>query len=292
MQSWIERHSDLASLADRHLFFVDGQPRSGTTWLQQLLDAHPAISCKGEAQFRDLLAAPLDAAMRQRYQELHERNGSIFAHTGGYTLPVADDTQYLLGTAILQSFRRQIGDRDPAAIGEKTPGNIFFFPQLRSLFPGARLIAIARDPRDVITSNWHRFQYRPGATEADRLGFVRRVLPMANSWMRAMLAARDSYGDAYRLVTYESLCADPAPVLAGLYRFLGVSDDDAIVDASVRGAAFAVQTGGRHPGDIVDGVFHRAGVPGSWRSTLTGEMNRLVLAELGWCFAAFGWPVE
>jgi hypothetical protein len=30
-------------------------------------------------------------------------------------------------------------------------------------------------------------------------------------------------------------------------------------------------------------------VVGDWRSTLTPEMNRLVLQELGWMFPLFGW---
>ncbi len=289
MQSWIERHAALADLARRQLFFVDGQPRSGTTWLQLLLDAHPDISCRGEAQFRDHLAVPLDKAMRQRHQALHDRNSAIFAHTGGYPLPDADDTQYLLGTAILQSFRQQIQGGAPSAVGEKTPGNLFFFPQLQSLFPDAKLIAIARDPRDVITSNWHRFQNRPGATEADKLAFVRRVLPMANEWMRTMLAYRERFADRYRLVTYESLIATPAPVLADLFRFLGVADGAPLVADCLAAADFARLTGGRPAGVALDGAFHRKGVAGDWPSTLTPEMNAFVLEALGWSYPHFDW---
>jgi hypothetical protein len=36
---------------DRQFFFVIGMPKSGTTWLQLLLDAHPEIQCHGESQF-------------------------------------------------------------------------------------------------------------------------------------------------------------------------------------------------------------------------------------------------
>ena len=34
-----------------NLFFVLGAPKSGTTWLQYLLNAHPNISCRGEGLF-------------------------------------------------------------------------------------------------------------------------------------------------------------------------------------------------------------------------------------------------
>ncbi len=290
MESWADRHAELARLAERQLFFVDGQPRSGTTWLQQMLDSHPEVSCRGEAQFRDHCAVPLDRAMRQRYAALHERNTTIFGHTGGYPLPDPGDTQFLLGTAILSAFRQQATTRpDAQAIGEKTPGNIFFFPQLRALFPHARLISIARDPRDVITSNWHRFQARPGATDADKVAFIRQVLPLADRWMRAMLACKAELPDSFRVVTYETLCDRPEPALAGLFRFLGVGDDGDVVADCVARTAFARLTGGRPAGSGQAGSFLRKGVPGDWPSTLTPTMNEMVLRELGWSFPEFGW---
>ena len=289
MDDWASRHAELARLAERQLFFVDGQPRSGTTWLQQMLDAHPDVSCRGEAQFRDHCAVPLDRAMRQRHAALHERNTTIFGHTGGYPLPDPNDTQFLLGTAILSAFRQQVAGSAVRAVGEKTPGNIFFFPQLRALFPQAKLISIARDPRDVIASNWHRFQDRPGATDADKIAFIRQVLPLADRWMRAMLACQAELPDAFRMVTYEALHRSPEPVLSGLFRFLGVGDDaDTVADCVAR-TAFARLTGGRPPGTEQAGAFLRKGIPGDWPSTLTPAMNEMVLHALGWSLPRFGW---
>ena len=278
----------LDRLAERQLFFVDGQPRSGTTWLQQMLDAHPEVSCRGEAQFRDHCAVPLDRAMRQRHAALHERNTSLFGHTGGYPLPDPADTQFLLGTAILSAFRQQVGNGAVRAVGEKTPGNIFFFPQLRALFPQARLIGIVRDPRDVIASNWHRFHDRPGATDADKAAFIRQVLPMAAQWMRAMLDARERYPEHFRLVSYEALHRAPEPALAALFRFLGVADRSDIVADCIARTSFAVLAG-RPAGATRNGAFLRHGLPGDWPNTLTAEMNDMVLRALGWSFGPFGW---
>ncbi len=292
MQSWVERQAELASLAERQLFFVDGQPRSGTTWLQQMLDGHPEICCRGEAMFRDHLAMPLDRVMRARHQELHNRNSSIFAHTGGYPLPVADDTQFLVGTGIMLALRQQSLGQDCRAIGEKTPGNLFFFPQLKSLFPDSKLIGIARDPRDVITSNWHRFQAKAGDDEAARMAFVQQVLPMADQWMRTMLAYRDRFPDSYRIVTYETLLSAPEPALARLFGFLGVSDSPDIVADCIARTSFQRLTGGREPGVAENGSFLRKGIAGDWPSTLTPAMNAVVLGRLGWCFPHFGWNPE
>jgi hypothetical protein len=48
-------------------------------------------------------------------------------------------------------------------------------------------------------------------------------------------------------------------------------------------------SGGRHQGQAKEGAFLRKGVAGDWRSTLTPEMNALVLKDLGWMFPHFGW---
>src|ERR1700722_1873858 len=70
VKSWLEQHEKLQHLARCQLFFVGGAPRSGTTWLQALLDSHPEISCRGEGLFMKHLAAPLDALMKARREAI------------------------------------------------------------------------------------------------------------------------------------------------------------------------------------------------------------------------------
>ena len=41
------------------LFFIGGSGKSGTTWLQQILNAHPTVACNGEAHLFDILLAQL-----------------------------------------------------------------------------------------------------------------------------------------------------------------------------------------------------------------------------------------
>src|ERR1700722_16518864 len=43
--------AEIAALRRKQLFFIGGAAKSGTTWLQLLLDRHPAISCNGEGHF-------------------------------------------------------------------------------------------------------------------------------------------------------------------------------------------------------------------------------------------------
>jgi hypothetical protein len=283
---------ELADLARRQLFFVGGAPRSGTTWLQQILDCHPDISCRGEGLLDKLLAAPLDAMMTQRRHGLEAKNTALFEHTGGYPLPVSEDTGFLVRTAILLALRRQTEGKTYLAVGEKTPENVFFFPRLKHLFPNAKFIGIARDPRDVLTSAWHFF-HKPIAGEDEvtaKIAFIRTALPSLGEGARRMIALAEHYPGDVRIVTYESLRQATEPVIAGLFCFLGVSDHNKLIDDCTARTSFTALSG-HPPGIARNGSFFRQGIAGDWRSTLTPEMNTMVLDQLGWLFPQFGWQV-
>jgi hypothetical protein len=291
LKSWDETSRRLSAVLERQLFFIGGAPRSGTTWLQQIIDSHPNASCKGEGLFAKDLYPLLEAAMAERRKALDAKNQGLFQHTGGYPLPTSEDSEFLAGTAMLLALSQQAGDKDCRAIGEKTPENVFFFGRFRALFPSAKFIAIARDPRDVLTSAWFFFRSSaPGGEDREtKLAFIRSALPSLADGARAMLEFGARHPDAYRMVTYERLREDPEPAVAGLFRFLGLSDGAEMVRACLARTAFSTVTGGRAAGVAQDGAFLRKGVVGDWRSALTPEMNDLVLRELGWMFPHFGW---
>jgi hypothetical protein len=291
LNSWLDRESALRDIARRQLFFVGGAPRSGTTWLQMLLDSHPQVSCGGEGLFGKNLAEPLDQLVSDRRTALEAKNRGVFRQTGGYRLPEQDDADTLLGTAILLALQRQSAGKPCLAIGEKTPENVFLFPRLKRLFPDAKLIALARDPRDVLTSAWHFFveTKTEGNPAAAKAAYVRAALPSLNQGARTMLALAEQDPAACRIVTYERLNAAPEPTAVELFRFLKVSAEAAITADCVARTSFAALSGGRQAGVAQDGAFFRKGVVGDWRSTLPPEVNALILDELGWMFPRFGW---
>jgi hypothetical protein len=290
LPAWTERAERLLALSHRQLFFIGGAPRSGTTWLQYLLDAHPEICCAGEGLFRKELAEPMDKLILARGAALEAKNQNVFRHSAGYPLPDAGDTEALVATGILLALERQCGGKHYRAIGEKTPENVFFFPALKRMFPDAKFVGIARDPRDLLSSAWHFFRKpEAGDDTARKTDFIQSALPSLQQGARAMLELRRNSPTDCMLVTYERMLSDTAMTAAALYRFLGVSDDNAIVEGCVARTSFAALTQGRPVGTVEEGSFFRKGVVGDWRATLTAEMGETIVRELGWCFPEFGW---
>lgn len=291
MEDWTETAEALGQIARRQIFFLGGAPRSGTTWLQQMLDAHPDASCQGEGLFAKLLYPLLDEYLGRWQTALAEKNRSVFTNLSGYPAPGEAERHFLAASMILLGLRRQADGRDYLAYGEKTPENVFFFSQLVALFPQAKLITIARDPRDVLTSAWHFFHKdKPEEDEeAAKFAFIRNALPSLAEGTRAAIALQSDHPGTCRGVTYEALRRAPEETLGGLFRFLGLSDDPAIVASCVAQTKFDRASDGRAAGQARNGAFLRKGIAGDWPSTLTPAMSDLVLETLGWSFPYFGW---
>ena len=290
---WAGNQDELAQLAQKQLFFVGGAPRSGTTWLQQMLDSHPEVCCRGEGLFLNHFAVPLERLMNQRAAVIEGKNRSIFGHTGGYPLAPPEDCEFLVGSAIMLGFRQQAAAKPSNAIGEKTPENVFFFPRLKRLFPRGKFIAIARDPRDVLSSAWHFFAKNGAGVDeaAAKRNFIVTALPSLADGARAMVEFQQRHPADCAVVTYEQLRIDPATELARLFRLLGVSDAAEVVADCIARTSFAKLSGGRRPGEERDGSFFRKGVVGDWRETFSADQGKLVIDQLGWMFPRYGWTI-
>ena len=60
MYDYRRQHAQILEILEKRIFFVGGAMKSGTTWLQLSLDAHPHLSCGGEGHFTNQLAPRLD----------------------------------------------------------------------------------------------------------------------------------------------------------------------------------------------------------------------------------------
>jgi Sulfotransferase family len=263
------RHASLAALADKTMFFIGGAPKSGTTWLQLLLDAHPGIACKGETQTVNHLAPLLMEAFSKHNQLLQQKNTTVFAELPPVPLYDRDDLAYLIAASLYLLIGKT---RDPAtlrAIGEKTPDNLRYFGVLREIFPAARFLHIVRDGRDCAVSGWYHVQRcTPDDWRRQKFASMRDYVDIfAREWARDLEQA-DAFAQQFPgsclTIRYEDLLSDPLPALAGVFAFLGVAADDSTAAACRDAAAFARLSGGRAPGQERRDSFFRRGVAGDW----------------------------
>lgn len=117
--------------------FVVGFPRSGTTLLEQMLDAHPDFRSMDERAF---------------IHELTERMEQVGQH---YPADLAN----LTGTEVEQlraTYYRMVGrvvpDLGQHRLVDKNPLNMLCLPMIMRLFPQARIILCLRHPCDVLLS--------------------------------------------------------------------------------------------------------------------------------------------
>ena len=68
--------NQLNSLSEKTIFFIIGCPKSGTTWLQRMLDSHPNSICRGEADF-NLLIDQLEKMCNDYNRHLAQVNNQI-----------------------------------------------------------------------------------------------------------------------------------------------------------------------------------------------------------------------
>lgn len=274
--------AEIAALRCKQLFFIGGAPKSGTTWLQLLLDRHPVISCNGEGHFPTYLIPRLIGAVDEYNQDIAWKNRTIFGELQGYPQLSEAHIAYLWASAMALQLSSQAKDRakDKAVrlIGEKTPDNVRFFDLVSEAFPSARCIQIVRDGRDCAASGWfHNLRVSHEWTRETFGSMEDYLVSLAEDWS-ANVGAGSRFGDRrpelYLAVRYEDLVAEPERELTRVFDFLGVEATPAILTDCLGAGAFEALSGGRQRGEEDRASFFRKGMPGDWRNHFTVEASR------------------
>jgi hypothetical protein len=192
-------------------------PRSGTSLLEQMLDAHPALVGAGELRaLHDALQAtpghpPCPHAARPDYAAAGQR--------------------YL---AALSSHR----DRPGAVVIDKMPHNFRSLGAAVQMVPGIKILHLVRDPLDVCFS-CYRQRFQDGMSYTTRLewlaSFYADYARLMAHWRRILPPG------AMLDVAYTSLVSRPAETLREVCGHLGVAYDVRCLspESSRRGVATA-----------------------------------------------------
>lgn len=254
---------ELAHALNKPRFFIVGCQKSGTTWVQRLLDGHPRLCCYGESY----LAAALLPMLKQVQQAYNQRQnaGELGVMTDQHLL------QLFRATAAIQSSRAlaQAGEVD--ALGEKTPEHALCMPVLAQTFPESKFIHIIRDGRDACVSGWFHNLRSKGDAFLQKFPSMSHYIQymVQHHWLPYIQRAR-AFGDAqsqrYLELRYEALHAQPREETARLLRFLEVDDSEPSIAACAEAGSFQSLAGGRDQGQEDRNSFFRKGVIGDWQN--------------------------
>ncbi len=224
-----------ASDAASSPILIVGPSRSGTTLLSRMLDAHSALAILPETWcyvVLDRLGCFEEFRNRWQYilflnrvwRSLCEYNDPA---AGVWAQEAAKQPDYVGPTRpILESFgRAYAASRGAERWGEKTPGHLLWLPELRRLFPQAKVLLCLRDPRDVIVSYDERWGGGRHDTE-----YLMRAAAQVRYYLRHLLDQQAFPPDQILWVRYEQLTAQPAMVLQEICRFIGVDFEPGMLE--------------------------------------------------------------
>ena len=256
--------------AQPQIFFVVGYLKSGTTWLQLLLDSHPQVSCRGEGHLWSIFGEGLAKLI-----EGYNKEQAWLAETSFKGLQPFPQADPQVAVAIMRLFALRMLTKglDPKlykAFGEKTPNHVKYLDAINLSFPRAKFVHIVRDGRDAALSGWHHYRrLKPEELEKKWGGdFHRWAVSAAHQWVRETgmaRAAAGSYEGRLSELRYEDLLASPEAPVAGLFEFLGVEASPEAVRAALAASDFESLSEGRKRGEEDSGSFFRKGVAGEWR---------------------------
>ncbi|MBY0310855.1 MAG: sulfotransferase [Phycisphaerales bacterium] len=263
----------------RHrFFFITGCYKSGTHWVENILNQHPDVIVKGEFHLE---------ALRRGVDELVDTRWYLTARPR--LRGVIDDSYHAFVRRVMFAETR---DKPTATwIGDRTPR------LLQELLPGAPIVNIRRDGRDVMVS-WNfqhlrtknidllmpemrasaerfnpRFQQDPAAFAEPGSGYLgdeRWFRTHAKTWADMVHRELDEAprlrecGTPVLQLVYERMHEDIAAARASLYAFLGL-DPAAAAPLSRETRTL--------PGfdEPAPSKFYRKGEVGEWRSMFTPQ---------------------
>jgi len=241
MEEYQKATDRLQKVFNKEIVFIVGATRWGTAWLQQFLDAHPEICCKGEGHFTDILF-PLLAKAFDEYNTKAEFVGNRLQQSGqagnaaGFTF---EDVHHLMMTAVGLVLDRWAGGGEYKVIAEKTPEHILSLHLLIRAVPKMKIIHVYRDGRDEAISAW---DFNNALSQGE---FQKRypnlkdfAATFAGNWVNCITAARrfekQNPGRSFH-IRAENLQGEAEEELAPLLKYLNVdASRDVIKEASVK----------------------------------------------------------
>ena len=201
--------------------FIVSAPRSGSTLLRLIIDAHPNIAIPPPGYLFNMIYPYLysygDLAVKENLMELAEdvletptlKKWGLALDPAAVVTGVKERSFKGVYELVHTTYMQHQGK---IRWGNKSPRNVHFIPDIKKLFPGAKFVHLLRDGRDVAIE----------IAEADF--WPHSVWGGAQRWLHCIRAARvfgqELDSESFLEIKYESLCRDPEPVIRQLCDFI------------------------------------------------------------------------
>ncbi len=268
--------------------FIVGCPRSGTTLLQRVVNAHPKIAVVPEAPWiyhllkarvgitpRGTVTPDLAPALLE-----HPKFGLLGINRDQLLPLIGKGRQMTYSTFVRGIFDLYGVIRGKELVGNKTPALVRRLNVVHKLWPEARIIHLIRDGRDVYLSMKNRpLHSRDSKALA---GWEEDPVSTAALWWELNVQlgrkASKSFGpELYCEVRYESLVNRSTEFCAELCAFLGVTYSDVMLRFYER------EKTKRASRPITPGLRN-------WRSQMSSEDVELFEAAAGKTLEDLGYP--
>jgi len=196
------------------LIFIGGVPRSGTTLMRAMLDAHKDVRCGEETR-----VVPRLLQMRSHWMKSQKE--SLRLEEAGLTGDVLDSA---ISSFILEVVARHA---EPAPrLCNKDPFTLKSGTYLRQLFPNGKFLFMVRDGRATV----HSIITRKVTITGFDLKSYRQCLQKWNAAITAMNEQCDQLGSKNCLpVIYEQLVLHPEQWMRKILSFLELPWDDSVM---------------------------------------------------------------
>jgi hypothetical protein len=216
---------------------IVGCPRSGTSLLAVMLDAHPDLAFPNEtAFFKHVVALRGSSAfLRDKFTKIvtldrapHSNWSDFGLDKDAFVARMQGIEPFTVAAGLRDFFDQYAARHGKRRAGEKTPDNTAVMGEIAAILPETHFVHVIRDPRDTVLS-WQKAWFAP----------TRDVGMLAAAWQKIVTMARHSGATAARYVEvrYEDLVLKPEETLRKLCAFLALDFVPAMVDASAQGAA-------------------------------------------------------
>jgi Sulfotransferase family len=292
-------------MREKHLAWIFGSSRSGSTWLLKMLSDLNGVVPIDDPHLGHHLGVwrpiPLAWAACEDPPDLStlldvkaEEPGYFFAER--YRDAWQEPLRELIG-ARFEAQAAEAGVADPAdaaAFVVKEPGS-HVAPFLAELFPQSKVIFLLRDGRDVVDSWLDAYSDGswaiPGGafpvSEEGRIPLIRWLSAVWAYRSRAVKEAYDSRPDEDRIqIRYEDLRNDTEAWVTRVCEMIGI--DTARVPEVVEGHRFEKlprASRGRHS-------FTRQARPGGWRDNLSAAESEAMHEAMGDALEEFGYTAD